>query len=221
MVSQRSTNWTKGGLSSFTSDSDVAEHYLSVTDIKHYLYCPRIVYFERVLHAEPELGAQQKESAEMHRRFEEVEARRKGARIYAPEFEKAEKFFRVPLLSRSLRLRGTLDCLAKVGSEYVPIDYKNNPSNRGKVWSDHKYQLVAYALLVEENLGTIVKRGYVNYVPEKLAVRVDITPTMKTYVRRIVKRAWRIVEEELLPPIRVSSAKCTGGCGYRWICRTA
>ena len=43
--------------------SDVAEPFVSVTDVKHYLYCPKIVYFDRALHAEPHLGSQQEESS--------------------------------------------------------------------------------------------------------------------------------------------------------------
>jgi hypothetical protein len=39
--------------------SDVAEPYVSVTDVKHYVYCPRLVYFDRVLHAQPVFGSQQ------------------------------------------------------------------------------------------------------------------------------------------------------------------
>jgi CRISPR/Cas system-associated exonuclease Cas4 (RecB family) len=34
----------------------VTEALFSVTDAKHFLYCPRIVFFERVLHAAPRLG---------------------------------------------------------------------------------------------------------------------------------------------------------------------
>jgi len=41
--------------------SDVAESFVSVTDVKHYVYCPRLVYFDRVLHATPVFGSQQRE----------------------------------------------------------------------------------------------------------------------------------------------------------------
>jgi len=33
--------------------SDIAEEFVSVTDIKHYTYCPRLIYFNKVLHATP------------------------------------------------------------------------------------------------------------------------------------------------------------------------
>ncbi|MEM2146311.1 MAG: Dna2/Cas4 domain-containing protein, partial [Candidatus Jordarchaeaceae archaeon] len=101
---------------------------------------------------------------------------------------------------------------------YVPVEYKNMNSDRGKVYMDHKYQLVAYALLVEKNFGTVVKRGFVNYIPEQLILKFEITPTMKSYVKRIVGHIKRIIREERLPPIRVAQNKCQGGCGHKQTC---
>jgi hypothetical protein len=37
-----------------------------VTDIEHYIYCPRLVYFDHVLHAQPVFGSQQEEGTEQH-----------------------------------------------------------------------------------------------------------------------------------------------------------
>ena len=51
---------------------------------------------------------------------------------------------------------------------------------------DHKYQLVAYALLIEPNFNTVVRRGFINYVPEGLVLQLEITPTMKSHVKRVL-----------------------------------
>jgi len=199
--------------------SDVKEHFVSVTDVKHYLYCPRIVYFERVLHAKPMLGSQQEESKELHEEYVKKELKRKDAIYYSPEFIGAEKLLFTSLSSSLLELRGDLDCIIKTEKgEYIPVDYKNMQSNRGRVWMDHKYQLVAYALLIEEEFGTQVRRGFVSYLPEKLILELEITPTMKTHVKRVIGHVKRIVREEKLPPIRVAKHKCTGGCGYKHLC---
>ncbi|MEM2319916.1 MAG: CRISPR-associated protein Cas4 [Candidatus Bathyarchaeia archaeon] len=200
--------------------SDVAEPLVSVTDVKHYVYCPRLVYFDRVLHAQPVFGSQQEESQELHMEYVHKELRRKDAVYYSPEFVGAEKFLFVPLVSKSLQLQGVVDCIIRtVKGEYVPIEYKNMNSDKGKAYMDHKYQLVAYALLVEENFGTVVKRGFVNYIPEQLILKFEITPTMKSYVKRVVGHIKRIIREERLPPIRVASNKCQGGCGHKQTCQ--
>lgn len=125
----------------------------------------------------------------------------------------------MPLTSKKLKLQGVLDCVIRSGGEYIPVDYKNMESNKGKPWIDHKYQLVAYALLLEENYNTVVKRGYINYIPEKLAIKIDITPTLKTHIKRIITQIEETIKKEKPPPIRVAKEKCTGGCGYKWVCK--
>jgi CRISPR-associated exonuclease Cas4 len=200
--------------------SDVSEPYVSVTDVKHYIYCPRLVYFDRVLHAQPAFGSQQEESQELHEEYIRKELRRKDAVYYSPEFAGAEKLLFVQLVSEKLQIQGVLDCLIKTAKgEYIPVEYKNMNSDRGKVYMDHKYQLVAYALLVEENFDVIVRRGFVNYIPEKLILQFEITPTMKNYVKRVIGHIKRIIKEEKLPPIRVAKNKCLGGCGHKQTCQ--
>jgi len=201
--------------------SDIAEPFVSVTDVKHYIYCPRLVYFDRVLHATPVFGSQQEDSKMLHEDYVKKELRRKDAVYYSPEFVGAEKLLFTSLSSSLLGLQGNVDCIIKTASgEYVPVDYKNMASDKGRVWMDHRYQLVAYGLLVEDHFGVVVRRGFVNYIPEALILQFEITPTMKTYVKRVLGHIKRIIREEELPPIRVAKQKCTGGCGHKQTCQT-
>jgi len=200
--------------------SDIAEPSVSVTDIKHYIYCPRLIYFDKVLHATPIFGSQQEDSKELHEDYVKKELRRKDAIYYSSELVGAEKLLFTPLGSGVLGLQGNVDCIIKTAKEeYIPVEYKNMNSDKGKVCMDHKYQLVGYALLVEENYKTIVKRGFVNYIPETLILQVEITPTMKSYVKRVLGHIKRIIKDEELPPIRVAKQKCTGGCGHKQTCQ--
>jgi CRISPR/Cas system-associated exonuclease Cas4 (RecB family) len=106
--------------------SDVAEEFVSVTDIKHYVYCPRLVYFDRVLHATPVFGSQQEDSKELHEDYVRKELRRKDAVYYSPEFVGAEKLLFTSLSSSVLGLQGNVDCIIKTArDEYVPVEYKN------------------------------------------------------------------------------------------------
>lgn len=200
--------------------SDVAEFFISVTDVKHYVYCPRLVYFDRVLHATPVFGSQQEEGKESHEDQVAKELRRKDAVYYSKEFWGAEKQLFVPLTSQRLGLQGNVDLIIHTArGEYVPVEYKNMLCDHGRVCMDHKYQLAAYALLIEENYNTIVKSGIVNYLPEGLILQFDITPTMKTHVKRVLGHIKRIIQTETLPPIRVAKHKCQGGCGHKQTCQ--
>jgi len=200
--------------------SDIAESFVSVTDVKHYIYCPRLIYFDRVLHAQPVFGSQQEDSKELHEDYVRKELRRKDAVYYSPEFVEAEKLLFTSLSSSMLGLQGNVDCIIKTANgEHVPVDYKNMASDKGRVWMDHRYQLVAYGLLVEDHFGVVVRRGFVNYIPEGLILQFEITPTMKSYVKRVLGHIKRIIKEEELPPIRVAKQKCTGGCGHKQTCQ--
>ena len=200
--------------------SDVAEFFVSVTDVKHYVYCPRLVYFDRVLHATPVFGSQQEEGKESHEDYVGKELRRKDAIYYSPEFVGAEKLLFNPLSSDALGLQGNVDLIIKTAKgEFVPVEYKNMRSDDGRVCMDHKYQLVAYALLIEETFGAVVKRGFVNYIPETLILQFEITPTMKSHVKRVLGHIKRIIKDEELPPIRVAKQKCQGGCGHKQTCQ--
>ena len=201
--------------------SDIAEDFVSVTDIKHYIYCPRLIYFDRVLHATPVFGSQQEDSKELHEDYVRKELRRKDAVFYSSDFVGAEKLLFVSLSSSVLGLQGNVDCIIKTAKgEFVPVEYKNMSSDKGKVCMDHKYQLVGYALLVEENFDTVVRRGFVNYLPEALVLEFEITLSMKSYVKRVLGHIKRIIRDEELPPIRVAEHKCMGGCGHKQACQT-
>jgi CRISPR-associated exonuclease Cas4 len=185
--------------------SDIAEEFISVTDIKHYVYCPRLVYFDRVLHATPIFGSQQEEGKESHEDYVAKDLRRKDAVYYSPEFVGAEKLLFSTLSSGDLGLQGNVDLIIKTAKgEFIPVEYKNMRSDNGRVCMNHKYQLVAYALLIEEDFGTIVKRGFVNYIPETLILQFEITPTMKSHVKRVLGHIKRIIKnEELLHCLRL------------------
>lgn len=205
---------------SYSHDSDVAEDVLSATDIKHWFYCPRIVYFERAMNARADLGSQQEEALRVHERLSGLERRRIGA-LGRPDLAGAEKEFGVALGSRGLGLRGVVDCVLRLGGEIVPLEYKAMPSQGGRAWPDHKYQLTAYALLIEENYGSTVRRGLIFYEGDGAAIEIRITPMMKAYLRRTIRRIREALARGEPPPIRVPESKCSGGCGFKWICRPA
>lgn len=194
------------------------EEPVRVVDIKHYLYCPRIVYFDRVAKAEERVFSQQSKSLEEHERLEKLEKRRVGGFFYSGELVDAEKVFQLRLRSERLNLEGVLDCLLRLGKEAVPVDYKYMRSMRGRAWLDHRYQLTAYALLVEDKLDCVVRRGFIYYVPEDRVVEVSVDEGMKRYVKRLIKRVEYMMHGEELPPVRVPPSKCAG-CGFFWICR--
>ena len=134
--------------------SDIAENFVSVTDIKQYVYCPRIVYFDRVLHATPIFGSQQEDSKELHEDYVRKELRRKDAIYYSPEFVGAEKLLFSPLSSSRLGLQGNVDCIIKTANgEYVPVEYKIMNSDKGRIHMQHNISWLDMVCLLKIVLG--------------------------------------------------------------------
>jgi len=200
--------------------SEDSKDYVRVVDLKHYLYCPRIIYFDRVLGVSEQKTSQQLFSSKEHGRLEELEKRRKGGLFYSGQLEEVTKQFRVQLYSDRLGLEGVLDCLLYSGKELIPVDYKQMKSMNGNPWLDHKIQLTAYALLLEDRFDTVVRRGYLYYMPEERVLEVVFTQRMKDYTKRVISNVGKILRDELLPPVRVGLSKCLG-CGYYWACKRA
>lgn len=199
----------------------MSEEFVTVSEVKQYAYCPRIVYYSSVLKADVKLSSQQWEGRVTHDEIHKKDKRRVSSILNVKEFLGARKLFGVSLESKPLMLKGTLDCLIIKDNEYVPIDYKAMRSDKKKVWFDHKIQLAAYSLLVEEEFSTIVKRGFVYYEPEDLALKVTITPSLRRLTRMVIEEVIKIKEEEYMPKKTSNLRKCKGGCGYLWICKRA
>jgi CRISPR-associated exonuclease Cas4 len=182
----------------------------TVTDLKQYAYCPRISYYQICLpHIRPttvkmDLGQEAHQA-------ERTKAGRRSLKLYGvPE---GERQFEVELRSETLGLAGKLDELVTTPSERFPVDYKS----ADEVKSDHKLQLAAYALLIEEHYGGVVKRGFIYFLHERKAQEVKLTPKLKTAVREGVAHLWQMAERETKPAPVENRAKCFD-CEFRRFC---
>ena len=196
----------------------MSEELINVSELKQYVYCPRIIYFSSVLRVNPRFYSQQIEGKVIHDDITKKEARRIGSVI---EFKNSQKIFGLNLESYKLNLKGNLDCLIIKEGEYIPVDYKFMKSNNKKAWLDHKVQITAYSMLVEDNFNKVVKRGYIYYELEDLPVKVLITPSLRKLTKLIIDDIKRIKNYEILPSKTPDISKCKGGCGYLWICKRA
>lgn len=131
-----------------------AQPMLTVSDVKQYPYCPRIVYYSYLLplRARP-TTYKMEEGQRVHARTVELEERR-SLRAYG--LKDGVRHFDVKLESEKLGLRGNLDMVVETPSEVIPVDFKNSSG----IGLNHKYQLAAYALLVEEAWNRSVRRGF-------------------------------------------------------------
>lgn len=190
---------------------------ISVSDMKQYFFCPKVVYFTHVLHVPKFKDTKIEEGKEKHNDITAKEKRRKGAIFYDGELDRANKRFKIPLESEKLGLRGVLDYLIEMSDEYIPVEYKYGYSHRKKAYRNHKYQLLGYVLLVEDNFDTIVRRGFIHYNRDRVNIEILITDSLRKFALKTIVAINDIVEREVEPKGTRHKAKCTD-CEYITYC---
>jgi CRISPR-associated exonuclease Cas4 len=167
---------------------------LTVSDVRQYVYCPRIPYFRLGLRlAHRPVTVKMQEGQRAHERTEALEPRR-ALRTYG--LDDGERHLAVALHSPRLALSGRLDMLIDAPAEAIPVEWKNSA---GPLGLNHKYQLTAYALLAEEQLGRPVRRAFVYWILGRRAQPLGITPAMRAYTKRVLAAIRRVVADERMP----------------------
>ena len=187
------------------------ELMFTVTDLKQYSYCPRVFYYEHCLpHIRPrthkmDIGRDEHES-------EQERAGRRTLRQYGAVVGRRE--FEVQLESAELRLRGIVDEVVYTDDgKVLPIDYKLASS----VSANHRLQLTAYAMLLEDKTRTKVAEGYVDLIARRSMIRVIFTPALREEVRAILGAMFETLLQERMPGATTVRSRCAG-CEFRRFC---
>ncbi len=184
---------------------------LTVTDLKQFSYCPRIPYYQYVLPVRARRTYPMQQGKAVQAAVEALE-RRRGFRRYG--VGEGKRRFGVTLRSARLGLSGRLDLLIEAGATAFPVDFKDSD---GPVRRNHRVQLAAYALLVEEALGLGVPSGFIYRVPAKDVVEVEITPRDRAFVEEAVRVLRHAVLAEAMPEPTDVRNRCTA-CEFRNYC---
>lgn len=187
------------------------EHFLRVSDLKQFMYCERIVYYQYCLPDVRPVTYKMEAAREAHEREEDREERR-SLRPYG--LTEGERVFNVWLESARLGLRGRLDLAIRCRDEAIPIEYKDSPGRLGRHWV---LQLAAYGLLLQEAWGLPVRRGFIYYIPQRRAREVLLTPELMEEAQAGVQAMWRIILNESMPPPTSQRARCVA-CEFRLFC---
>jgi CRISPR-associated exonuclease Cas4 len=184
---------------------------LTVTDLKQWAYCPRIPYYHHVMPVEFARTYKMERGRDVEAAVQAMEQRR-GFRRYG--LERGERRFGAWLESPTLGLAGKLDLLIVTPDAAYPVDFKDT---EGGVRYNHRIQLAAYAMLVEENLAFPVPMTFVYLVPSRQLVKVPVGDREKEAVMRAVGEIRRMIEDEEMPPATPARARCTA-CEFRNYC---
>ena len=181
-----------------------------VTDLKQYVYCPRILYYHSCLPRVRPTTYKMEASAQAHL---EAEHREKRRTLKAYGLDHGERHFNVPLVSQKFGLRGEVDMVIQTQQELIPVDYKLS----SKPGRHFQLQLTAYALMLEESWCIPVKRGFLYLVPVRQAREVPVTKRQRTTLTEALSVMNASLYHEQMPPPTRHRAKCVA-CEFRRFC---
>lgn len=117
----------------------------------------------------------------------------------------------------SLDVIGICDKIEIVDGKYYPILIKSGRPPLKGVWNQDAIELVAYAILIEEEFKADVYVGFVDYekIGDRRPVVMDVD-LRKAYFD-IIREVKEIIENKKMPNVKKSPKKCEK-CEYRDIC---
>jgi len=185
-----------------------------VTDLKQWVYCPRILYYRLCLPSVRPVTYKMLAGAEAGRAAEGHE-RRRSLRAYG--LSSGERHFNVALVSERWGLRGEVDMViesqAAGAAEVIPVDYKLSR----KAGPHFRLQLATYAVLLEEAWGTAVQRGFLYFIPLRKAEPVPIDRRLRTKLDTTLAAMRAMLLQEQMPPATPHRRKCVA-CEFRRFC---
>jgi len=198
---------------------------LTVADIKQFFYCPRVVYFNYLMPDFRPVTYKMEEGKLRQKEEERLEKRRTASRfgfrsrIPGEESGKVEKLFNVRLRSDSLGLSGLLDMALMSEKEAIPVDFKDGTFSKGAVVAlHHKYQLVAYGLLLEEIYRKRSLRGFIHSLEDGRTKSVAFSEGAKMFLKGKMRKIQRMILEEIFPEETPYRGRCRE-CEFHPLCK--
>ncbi len=119
--------------------------------------------------------------------------------------------------SDKLGLRGIVDQIEVYEKGMVPIELKTGSCPKEGVWPNHKIQLAAYSLLLEEHHNTQVKEGFITYLDTKQRRHISINPFLREEVLELIKKVKSLLSGKIIPDFEKNQNKCNK-CGIKEHC---
>lgn len=185
-----------------------------VTDLKQWVYCPRVLYYHTCLPDVRPTTYKMQAGIEAGRHEERREVRR-SLRAYG--LEQGRRQFDMELASTKLGLRGKVDLVIWLDqapeAEVIPVDYKLSK----RMGQQFKLQLVAYGLILEEMSQIPCTRGFLYSIPERRAHQVRFTARIRDQFQATLAAMGQMLRSEAMPPATPQRKKCVS-CEFRRFC---
>jgi CRISPR-associated exonuclease Cas4 len=184
---------------------------LVVTDLKQWSYCRRIPFYRYVQPVVHRPTFKMERGRTTERIVAALERRRK---LKEYDLVQGERRFGVSLRSATLGLSGKLDLLVVTPTASFPVDFKDT---EGGVRRNHRVQLAAYALLVEDSYQTEVPCAFVYLTPVDRIVAVPMNRPDRAAVLDALGAMREMIRRQEIPEPTDVRARCVA-CEFQNYC---
>ncbi len=185
----------------FSSDGDP---WITVGNIVQYHYCPRKVYFLEVLGIPFVTKKKMFFGQQEHKK--EIKRTKQRKKIFGIKRSLVKKVkYKLYLKSQRLRLYGVIDAVLFLENEIIPVEIK--VTDFLELTRSRKKQIVAYALLLDENFEHTTRRGILYFSGHRKSKIVNISYEDKKHLIEDIKAIKMLFKTEKIPR-RVGKRKC-------------
>jgi CRISPR-associated exonuclease Cas4 len=196
-----------------TAANELPLHVLRVSDLRQWVYCPRVAWWTHVCPVAKLESFKMKQGLLKERRLQRLQKRR-TFRSFGLNGGMGAVECNVSLFSSRLQLSGRLDLLLRWGASRFPVEVK---FTRGPARLNHRLQLAGYALLIEDEYGLHVPHGYVVRLPDDTVDRIEIDDPLRELTLKTMDALRTMIRREQMPPASPCLACCVD-CEYRLFC---
>jgi len=188
---------------------------ITPSEVLEYLFCPRYIYFMNVLGISQQEAKRYKvlRGRQIHR-----EKQIRNRAYLRKKLGVTQREFSVYLSAPQHHLRGQIDeILTLADGSMAPLDYKF-AEWKNRLYRGYRMQLVLYGLLIRENYGKPVNRGFLVYTrSQNHLVAVPIAEKDFKKAVEILQAILDISRHGYLPGRTSSKNRCLDCC-YKNIC---
>ncbi len=185
---------------------------ISSVDIKEFLYCPRIIYFTRLVGLKMPITERMMYGLEIQDELRRVEERRTS--ILKKVKMRGLKIFNKTFKSTEYGLVAAVDYFINNRGAIVPIELKVYDTD--KLYRSHEYQVLFQALTIELSTGNIVRECYVYYVESDKLFKIIINDSKRIELVKLILSIRDLILNCVLPEKRRDS-RCRY-CQFRNVC---
>ncbi len=111
--------------------------------------------------------------------------------------------------SALLRLKGVVDKVEIYGNAVLPIELKTGKMANEGVWPQHRVQVAAYMMLLQEKFNTTVNKAIIRYLDHNSSRTVVLNPYMELEVRELIEKVIQLLQSNTAPkPCGKESCSC-------------